>query len=120
MAKQRTAGVLRDRLHFQRRAMGDDGFGNVTPSGDFETQFTVWAGLTPRVGGEEVTAARLAGRQPYVCLVRNSSQMKDVTVGWQLVDARDQDRVFNIASPPADPDGTRAWLEFIAVQGQVS
>jgi hypothetical protein len=78
------------------------------------------AALTPRTGGEEVTAARLEGRQPYVCLVRNCSQMRDVTVGWQIVDARDGSRVFNIASPPADPDGKNQWLEFLVIDGPVS
>jgi head-tail adaptor len=120
MAMQRNAGRLRDLLNFQRRSLGDDGFGNTVPSGDFETQFQAYAGLEPRTGGEEVTAARLAGRQPFVCLVRHSSEMLDVTVGWQAVDARNQNRVFNIASPPADPDGKRQWLEFLVVQGRGS
>lgn len=120
MAMQRNAGRLRDLLYFQRRGMADDGYGNVGHSGDFETAFQAYAGLEPRTGGEEVTAARLAGRQPYVCLVRYSSEMQEVTVGWQAVDARNDDRVFNIASPPADPDGKRQWLEFLVVEGRVS
>jgi head-tail adaptor len=120
MAMQRNAGRLRDLLHFQRRGMEDEGFGNMVPAGEFETIFDAYAGLEPRVGGEEVTAARLNGRQPYVCLVHFSSEMQEVTVGWQLVDVRDQDRVFNIASPPSDPDGKRQWLEFLVVDGPVS
>lgn len=120
MAMQRNAGRLRDLLNFQMRGMADDGFGNMQPVGDFETQFSAYAGLEPRTGGEEVTAARLSGRQPYVCLVRYSSEMRQVTVGWQIVDARNQDRVLAIASPPADPDGKRQWLEFICIDGPVS
>lgn len=116
----RNAGRLRDLLNFQKRGIADDGYGNQIPGGDFETQFQAYAGLQPRTGGEEVTAARLSGRQPYVCLVRYSSDMLQVTVGWQIVDARNQDRVLAIASPPADPDGRRQWLEFIAVEGPVS
>jgi head-tail adaptor len=120
MAMQRNAGRLRDLLHFQRRGMEDDGFGNMVAAGEFETIFDAYVGLAPRVGGEEITAARLNGRQPYVCLVGFSREMQEVTVGWQLVDARDQDRVFNIVSPPADPDGKRQWLEFLVVDGPVS
>ena len=99
--------------------MADDGFGNVIPSGEYETAFTLRVGMTPRTGGEDVTAARLTGQQPFICLVPNCREMADVTVGWQLVDARNQDRVFNVTSPPADPDGKNRWLEFLAVQGRV-
>lgn len=120
MAAPRAAGRLRERLHFQSRAMEDDGMGNQLPVGEFETRFTLSASVTPRVGGEEVTAARLQGKQPYVCLVRHCRQMADVTVGWQAVDARNADRVFNVASPPADPDGKNQWLEFIVIEGPVS
>lgn len=116
----RNAGRLRDLLLFQRRGMEDDGFGNMVPAGEFATEFEAYAGLEPRTGGEEVTAARLSGRQPYVCLVGYSSSMLDVTVGWQVVDARNPDRVFNISSPPADPNGKRQWLEFIVVEGPIS
>jgi head-tail adaptor len=116
----RNAGRLRDLLLFQRREMGDDGFGNQIPGGEFSTEFQAYAGLQPRTGGEEVTAARLSGRQPYVCLVRYSIDMLDVTVGWQVVDARSPNRVLAIASPPADPDGRRQWLEFIVTEGPVS
>lgn len=116
----RNAGRLRDLLNFQRQDMIDDGLGSQVPGGEFKTQFQAYAGLQPRTGGEEVTAARLSGRQPYVCLVRYSSDMLDVTVAWQAVDARNPDRVFNISSPPADPDGKRQWLEFIVTQGPPS
>ena len=117
----RRAGALRERLHFQKRGDLEDGWGGVTPgAGPFETVFTVSAGMRPRTGGEEVTAARLAGRQPYVVTVRNSSQTRQVTTAWQLVDARNENRVFAITSPLADPDGKNQWLEFLAVEGEAS
>lgn len=116
----RNAGRLRDLLLFQRREMMDDGFGNQIPGGEFATEFSAYAGLQPRTGGEEVTAARLSGRQPYVCLARYVTRMLEVTVAWQIVDARNPDRVFNISSPPADPDGKRQWLEFLVTQGPPS
>lgn len=107
--------MLRERLHFQASGHASDGWRDDVPgAGDFETKFTVWASLRPRVGGEAVTAARLDGRQPYVVLVRNQPMMEDVTVAWRLVDENNPDRVLNVISPPADPDGTRQWLEFLA------
>ena len=117
----RRYGALRERLHFQRRADGNDGMGGTIPgAGAFATAFTVSAGLRPRTGGEAVTAARLDGRQPFVVTVRWSQQMLNVTTAWQLADARNDNRVLNIISPPADPDGRRQWLEFLAEEGRPS
>jgi head-tail adaptor len=117
----RRAGALRERLNCQSRAAGDDGWGNPLPGqGDFATVFTASAGMRPRTGGEDVTAARLNGQQPYIVTVRNTSQTRTITTGWQLVDARNADRVFAVTSPPADPDGKNQWLEFLAVEGQAS
>lgn len=111
----RRFGALRDRLHFQKRGDGDDGWGNPIPGGgDWATQFTQSAHLRPRTGGEEVTAARLGGRQPYVVTVRNTAAMREITTNWRLVDVRDASRVLSVLSPPTDPDGKRQWLEFLA------
>jgi head-tail adaptor len=115
------AGPLRDLLHCQKRADGDDGWGNPLPgSGPFATQFTLRARMKPRTGGESVDAARLGGQQPYVVRVHNNSKTRLITVAWQLVDARDATRVFGVVSPPADPDGRNQWLEFLATEGAVS
>jgi head-tail adaptor len=114
----RRHGALRYRLHFQRRGDLDDGWGNVTPgAGEFETVHTVAAAMTPRTGGEAVTAARLDGRQPFVVTVRWAAWLANVTTAWRLVDARNENRVLNILSPLADPDGKRQWMEFIAQEG---
>ena len=76
--------------------------------------------MRPRTGGESVDAARLGGKQPYVVTVRNTSQTRQITTAWRLVDARDGSRVFAIVSPPADPDGKNQWLEFLATEGAIS
>lgn len=115
----RRAGALRERVHCQFAASEDDGWGTPVPdAGGFATQFTVAAGMRPRTGGEEVTAARLGGKQPYIVTVRNTSQTRQITTAWRLVDARNANRIFAITSPPADPDGRNAWLEFIAIEGE--
>lgn len=119
----RRAGALRERLHAQKPGSGDDGWGNPLPgAGEFENAFPkpISAGLKPRTGGEEVTAARLGGRQPYVVTVRNTSQTRQITTAWRLVDANNPNRVFAVSSPPADPDASNQWLEFLAVEGALS
>lgn len=117
----RRAGALRERLHFQRRGDGNDGMGGVIPgAGEFETAFTVSGGLRPRTGSEAVMAARMAGRQPYILTVRWSRRMLDVTTAWQVVGARNPNRVLNIISPLADPDGRHQWLECLVEDGRPS
>lgn len=114
----RQPGALRYRFDCQKRGDGNDGWGtSVEGQGDFESQFGVHAAMRPRTGGEGVDAARLGGTQPYVVTVRKTSNTKLITVAWQLVDARDNSRVFAVTSPPADPDGRGAWLEFIVTEG---
>jgi head-tail adaptor len=121
MPSARDVGALNDRMHFQNRSAIDDGWGNSSAGqGEFETQFTRYAALRPRIGGEAVTAARLDGRQPYVVTVHYDRQVLGVTTSWRLVDKNNANRVLNIISPPADPDGTRQWLEFLAEDGKPS
>jgi hypothetical protein len=62
----------------------------------------------------------MEGKQPYVVTVRFDVETSGVTTAWQLVDARDENRVFAILSPLADPDGKRQWLEFLAQEGTLS
>lgn len=106
---------LRDRVHFQQRGVIDDGAGNEV-SGPWATQFTVAAAFRPLRGGEAVMGARLEGRQPYIVTVRQSSQTRQVSTDWQMIDARDASRIFNVRAA-SDPDGLRAWLEILVEQG---
>jgi SPP1 family predicted phage head-tail adaptor len=114
------AGDLRERISFQRRVSVDDGWGNTSGAGEFETQFTVWANLRPLRGNETVMAARLEGRQPHILTVRQSSDTRRITTAWQAVDARNPTRVFAVTAPPADPTGKRQWLEILVTEGAVS
>jgi hypothetical protein len=118
MANNKRHGALRESLHFQKRGTAGDGFGNNVPGqGPWVTQFTVAASMQPLRGTESVMAARLNGKQPYVVAVRHNDAMRGVTPAWRCVDQRNTNRVFDIASPLADPDGKRQWLEFIAIEG---
>ena len=112
------AGSLRERLNFQRRSYGDDGYGTPTV-GEFAFAFCVAAAFRPLKGGEDVIASRLAGAQPYIITVRQSSLTRQVTTDWRIEDARTAGRIFDIRTI-ADPDGRRAWFEILAVEGRAT
>lgn len=115
----RRAGALRERVHCQRPIGGGDGWGGepLPGAGGFENAFPrpLAAGMKPRTGGEGVDAARLGGTQPFVVTVRNTSQTRQITTAWRLVDVRGDGRVLEVTSPPSDPDGRNQWLEFLVV-----
>ncbi len=111
----RSAGPMRGLLNLQQQVEGDDGYGNVTVA--WATVATVAAGLAPMRGGEQIVAARMAGRQPYIVTIRSSEQTRQITPAWRFVDARagnrpdgEPRRVLDIKAI-SDPDGKNAWLE---------
>lgn len=117
-----TPGDLRRRIAFDARAVTDDGMGNV--EGDWVEQFVVWAAVRPRLGGETVTAARLAGRQPMLITVRQSTQAKLITTDWRARDplkapsakSAAEGALYNIRAI-APPNDSRAWLELLCEAG---
>lgn len=113
-----TPGKRREKLHFQARPTGDDGYGNE--SGPFATVFTEYAELLPlKGGGESVLASRLSGVQPYIIRVPGSAAARNVTTAWRAVDARNQSRIFNITSV-ANFDQRNAYIDMMARQGVVT
>lgn len=110
-----SAGKLRERLHFQRRAEGEDGYGNPQ-SGEFETVFTDAAELLPLKGSEPVIAARLTGVQPYIVRVYSNGNTRIVGPSWRAVDARNPERIFNITAA-ANIDQKNRMIDFMATQG---
>lgn len=113
-----TAGKLRQRVHFQRRGVLDDGYGNEI-SGPFETVFSDAAEFIPLKGGESVQAARLTGVQPYIVRVRSSIAARAVGPEWQIVDAR-SGKVLAITAPPANTDQKNAYLDIMVRDGVAS
>lgn len=75
-------------------------------------QFTVWAGMLFLRGGETVQAARLAGRQPVVVTVRQSSQTANIKLDWRMRVAGVQYNVRSIV-----PSDDRAFYEITAESG---
>ncbi|MGV1856949.1 phage head completion protein [Rhizobium rhizogenes] len=115
MAKKPGAGLLRQKLKFQRREMIDDGAGNEQ-AGDFATMFSAEAELIPLKGGEPVLAARLTGTQPYIIRIRSCFAAREVDTSWRVVDARNPARIFNIMAA-VDPSNKNAWIELMATHG---
>ncbi len=112
MAKQTSAGDLRERVTFSSEEAGsDDAGGTVT---GFVDRFTVWAQYTHLRGGEAVLAARLEGRHSQIIRIRASTQTRQITTDWRATDAR-TGQVFNIRDVTPMPD--RMWIDILVQSG---
>ena len=113
------AGKLNRRLRFESPAPlpAGDGYGNFERG--WKVEFTVFAAMQPRFGGEAVIAARLSGTQPVTVTVRRSSATLRITPAWRIVDTR-TGAIYAITSPPADMAQDGAALEMLAVAGAVT
>lgn len=107
------AGDLRYRVQFQKRAAAADGAGNV--EGDWTTQFTRWARITPLKGGEEVTARRLQGMQPAIIRVRSDSATQTITPQWRAIDVI-RDTTYNVKTI-SNVDEQNIWLDMMCESG---
>lgn len=108
------AGKLTHRLRFESPQRCGDGFGDTVVV--WKDEFTVYAEVFSRMGGESVLAARLTGTQPVEITVRRSGQTQRISADWRAVDARTGE-MFALVSPPADPDGKRAALRMLGRSG---
>ncbi|MDW9523798.1 head-tail adaptor protein [Sinorhizobium meliloti] len=115
MVTKASAGRMPQRLHFQKRSIVDDSYGNEV-AGPFETVFTTAAELIPLRGGEPVQAARLVGVQPYTVRIRSCAAAREVTTSWRIVDARNASRVMNIRTV-TNPDQKNARLDLLVDDG---
>lgn len=116
-----SAGELRERVGFYVRAGGDSSPDYGNPEGAYETEpeFTCAAKIKPRLGGEDVFAARLAGRNFVNITVRRSSHTAEVTTDWRARNER-TGRVYEIRSiiDPHGADSRRGrWIEFLCEEG---
>ncbi|HYC66646.1 head-tail adaptor protein [Brevundimonas sp.] len=115
MPAPKGAGDLRQRVKFQRRGEGDDGYGNTA---------TDWAdmgiaracSLMPTRGNEAVQAARLSGLASWDIWVRSDSGTRRLQVGDRAINERDASQTFNIVFI-GDMDGRRQWLLIQATTG---
>lgn len=108
-----SAGQLRHRIAFDKRADVDDGYGNV--QADWIEQFVISAGLRARLGGEAVLAERLSGEQPVTITIWQSNQTRRITTDWRARDVR-TGTIFNIKSI-IDADDSRQQFDLLCQSG---
>ena len=111
------AGSLRGRAKFSRPDAVADEFGNVSTG--WQDMFTVSANFTPRLGGEQVDAARLAGRQPVVIRVRQSPDTRAIRTDWKATNVQTGTE-YNIrtAVDPHEGDEQHGkWIDMMAEAG---
>jgi len=110
------AGVLRYRVTFSERDTTSDEYGN--PTTGWIDRFTVAAGIFPRLGGEAVDAARLAGRQPVVIRVRKSPDTRKITVDWKATDQNGAEYNVRTAIDPLLGDSRHGfYIDMLAETG---
>lgn len=111
---------LRHRIAFDKRSeVNPDApldLGNTQSV--FTQQFTVWAALQARFGGEAVLAARLAGQQTFTIVVRQSSETDMITTDWRARDVNEE-KEFAIKSI-VDPDDSGQYYEILVQTGVAS
>lgn len=112
MAKQIGAGDLYYRVNCQKRVEVEDGLGNTVS--DFATQFSVRAAYKHLRGGESVMASRLENKHPIIITVRASSQTREITADWRLIDARDG-TVWAVRDVTHETD--RQWISLLCERG---
>jgi len=108
------AGRMRERVAFEVRGNVDDGMGNPQ-SGEFAEVYRCAAEITPKMGGETVTAARLTGTQPMLIKVRICEALLGIGTDWRIRDTR-SDVVYDIKAV-SNPDQKKRFLEILAVSG---
>lgn len=113
-----SAGDLRHRVTFAERDSVEDEFGNVS-TGWVDRFTNIAANITPRLGGETVEAARLAGRQPVVIRVRQSQDTRQIRTDWKATNVHTGTE-YNIrtAVDPHEGDVEHGkWIDMLAEAG---
>ena len=111
------AGDLHQTVQWAEPFGAMDRYGNEQTG--WANRFVVRAQIAPKLGGEDVMAARLQGRQPVVIRVRNTVDTRKITTNWRVTDT-DSGIAYNVRSG-CDPYMGQAergrWLEFVAESG---
>jgi head-tail adaptor len=110
-----TAGELRERVRFDRRAtIPDDGYGNTT--GAWALFAGPWpARIAPAAGSEDVLAERLTGLQPVEITIRYCTQAVAIQSQDRAVDVR-SGKTYNVTSIN-NADERHAYLSILATAG---
>src|SRR5262245_1398561 len=111
------AGDLRQRIKFSKPNEQTDEYGNVTTG--WQDMFSVAANITPRLGGETVEGARLAGRQPAIIRVRNTPDTQLIRTDWKATDvvSGNEFNVRAVTDPYMGDVRHGQWLDMLAEGG---
>jgi len=111
------AGGLRQVVTFAQPDSVTDEYGNVTQG--WADQFTIDANITPRLGGETVEAARLAGRQPVIIRVRQTANTRAIAPDWMATDVRSAVayNVRAVSDPNLGNNDHGKWIDMLAESG---
>jgi head-tail adaptor len=104
------AGQLDQLVAFDKRAMVDDGYGNIV-AGDWEEQFRHPAEFFHAHASETVMAARLESHAVVIMRVRTCADTKQIAVDWQARDVR-RGIAYNIRD--VQQDKSRAIFDLLA------
>jgi len=120
-----TAGELRYKVGFySRQAPGASSppapdYGDTEGSFSGTPNFTAFANIAPKLGGEQIQASRLTGINYVNITVRQSTNTRLVTTDWQAKD-ENSGEIYNIKSI-IDPDGGRVkhgmYFEMLCEKG---
>jgi hypothetical protein len=115
------AGALRESVTFQRQAAGSGTTlrNQLAVFADIADAIGIPAELTPLRYGETVIAQGVQGRRLYVVKVRYTDVLAGIRINDRMVDAR-VGTVYNVKSPPVNPDKKRKYLEIQVETGGAS
>jgi SPP1 family predicted phage head-tail adaptor len=104
------AGQMIELVAFDKRAMVDDGYGNIV-AGDWQEQFRHRAKFIYLRGSETVMAGRLESRESIVMQVRKCSDTLQIGADWQARDVR-RGTPYNVRT--VEEDRSRALIDILA------
>lgn len=111
------AGDFRRRCSFAKPNSISDEYGNVTTG--WQKMFEVAANITPRLGGETVEAARLAGRQPVIVRVRQNPDTIRIRTDWKITDVQSgtEYNIRAVTDPHLGDVEHGKWIDMLAEAG---
>jgi head-tail adaptor len=110
---QTGAGLLEQRVAFDKREEHEDPYGNMVA--DWVEQFQARAAFIFLRGSETVMAARLESREPMLVRIRNSANARLIGTDWQLRDLHGGDKAYNIND--ITWDNNRAVIDLVVTGG---
>lgn len=111
------AGDLHQTVQWAEPFGAMDRYGNEQTS--WVNRFVVRAQIAAKLGGEDVMAARLQGRQPVTIRVRSSIDTRKITTHWRVTDTNSgiQYNVRAVADPFMGQPERGRWIEVLAEAG---